>query len=105
MGTRRSSLRSPVPPCRRTGCRSSATWRCSRWSSMRIELATGQVWPDAAFGDRSVLGEQEEHELEGPDKWLWVRCEGYRNMEWFIETVTGPDRAGRLEIAIAGRGV
>jgi hypothetical protein len=36
----------------------------------RIELATGQVWPDAAFEDGSVLSEEEEDELEDPGKWL-----------------------------------
>lgn len=74
----------------------------------RIELATGQVWPDLAFEDRSVLSEEEEDELEDPDKWLWVHCEGsrdgYRDMERFIQTVSDPDRADRLDIAVTGRG-
>lgn len=74
----------------------------------RIELATGHVCPDAAFGDWSVLSEEEGDELEDPDKWLWVHCEGsrdgYRDMERFIETVTDPGRADRLDIAITGRG-
>jgi hypothetical protein len=74
----------------------------------RIELATGQVWPDAAFEDGSVLSEEEEDELEDPDKWLWVHCEGsrdgYRDMERFIQTVSDPDQADRLDIAITGRG-
>jgi hypothetical protein len=74
----------------------------------RIELATGQVWPDLAFEDRSVLSEEEEDEMEDPDKWLWVHCEGsrdgYRDMERFIQTVSDPDRADRLDIAVTGRG-
>lgn len=74
----------------------------------RIDLATGQVWPDPAFEYRDALSEEEEDELEDPDKWLWVHCEGsrdgYRDMERFIQTVTDPDRADRLEIAITGRG-
>jgi hypothetical protein len=74
----------------------------------RIELATGQVWPDAAFEYRSDLSEEEEDDLEDPDKWLWVHCEGsrdgYRDMERFIHTVSDPDRADRLDIAITGRG-
>lgn len=74
----------------------------------RIELATGQVWPDAAFEYRSVLSEEEEGELEEPGKWLWVHCEGsrdgYRDMERFIQTVSDPGRADRLDIAITGRG-
>jgi hypothetical protein len=74
----------------------------------RIELATGQIWPDAAFEYRSALSEAEEDELEDPDKWLWVHCEGsrdgYRDMERFIQTVSDPARADRLDIAITGRG-
>lgn len=74
----------------------------------RIELASGQVWPEPAFEYRDALSEEEEDELEDPDKWLWVHCEGsrdgYRDMERFIETVTDPERADRLEIAITGRG-
>ena len=45
----------------------------------RIELATGQVWPDAAFEYGSALSEEEEDELEDPGKWLWVHCEGSRD--------------------------
>jgi hypothetical protein len=75
----------------------------------RIELTTGQVWPDTAFDYRSVLsGEEEEDELEDPGKWLWAHCEGsrdgYRDMERFIQTVSDPGRADRLDIAITGRG-
>jgi hypothetical protein len=74
----------------------------------RIELATGRVWPDVAFEDRSMLSEEEKDELEDPDKWLWVHCEGsrdgYRDMERFIQTVSDQDQADRLDIAITGRG-
>jgi hypothetical protein len=74
----------------------------------RIELATGQVWPDAPFEYRSELSEEEEDELEDPDKWLWVHSEGsrdgYRDMQRFIQTVSDPDQADRLDIAITGRG-
>jgi len=74
----------------------------------RIEVATGQVWPDPAFRYGSVLSEEEQDELEDPGKWLWVHCEGsrdgYRDMERFIGTVSDPGRADRLDIAITGRG-
>lgn len=74
----------------------------------QIELATGQVWPDAPFEYGSALSEEEEDELEDPDKWLRVHCEGsrdgYRDMERFIRTVSDPSRADRLGIAITGRG-
>jgi hypothetical protein len=74
----------------------------------RIEVATGQVWPDPALEYGGVLGEEEEDELEDPGKWLRVHCEGsrdgYRDMERFIGTVSDPGRADRLDVAIAGRG-
>jgi len=47
-------------------------------------------------------------ESDDPERWIWVECEGshdgYRDMEMFIGTVSEPDRADRLEIAIQGRG-
>lgn len=74
----------------------------------RIEVATGQVWPDPAFEYGGALSEEEQDELEDPDKWLWVHCEGsrdgYRDMERFIGTVSDPGRADRLDIAITGQG-
>ncbi len=74
----------------------------------RIELATGQVWPDAALECQGALSEEEEDELEDPGKWLWVHCEGsrdgYRDMERFTGTVPDPGQADRLAIAITGRG-
>jgi Uncharacterised protein family (UPF0158) len=43
-----------------------------------------------------------------PERWLWVQNTGsragYRDMVEFIDTVTDPDRADRLGIAIRGRG-
>ena len=61
----------------------------------RVDLATGEVWPQPAID---------------PDKWLWVHCEGsrdgYRDMELFIGTVRDPGRADRLRsvqgAAVAG---
>lgn len=47
-------------------------------------------------------------ELDDPDRWLYVPCEGshhgYRDMELFIATLDNPDVVDRLDIAIQGRG-
>jgi hypothetical protein len=74
----------------------------------RVDLATGEVWPEAAVDYAREIGQEDEDESDDPDKWLWVHCEGsrdgYRDMKLFIGTVRGPGRADRLEIAISGRG-
>jgi uncharacterized protein UPF0158 len=74
----------------------------------RVDLATGEVWPAPAVDYAREAGQEGEDEPGDLDKWLWVRCEGsrdgYRDMERFIGTVRDPGRAGRLEIAISGRG-
>lgn len=66
----------------------------------RIDLATGEVWPEAAIESGDVDVEAEH--------WLPVDCQGsrsgYRDMEWFIEDVDDPDIADRLRTAIGGRG-
>jgi hypothetical protein len=73
----------------------------------RIDLRTGEVWPQAAV-DYARETEGGDPDDEDPDHWLAVWCEGsrdaYRDMEDFIETVAGEDRADRLSIAISGRG-
>jgi hypothetical protein len=73
----------------------------------RIDLETGEVWHRAAIEYEQEIG-NENPEDEDPDRWLYVDCEGsneaYRDMEWFIGTVSDPDRADRLWIAIQGRG-
>ena len=73
----------------------------------RVDLATGEVWPEPAIDYAREIGQEDEDESDDPDKWLWVHCEGsrdgYRDMELFIETVRDPGRADRLEIAISGR--
>ena len=72
----------------------------------RLDLLTGEVWPQTAIDDRLEVGE--EAESDDPDRWLWVICEGsragYRDMVEFIGTVDDPDRADLLGIAIEGRG-
>lgn len=72
----------------------------------RIDLRTGEVWPQTAIEYAEEVGEDDES--DDPDRWLWVECEGsragYRDMEWFISDVDDPDVAERLGIAISGRG-
>jgi hypothetical protein len=77
----------------------------------RIDLQTGDVWPEPAVdygGVFSAEEEEDEEESDEEDRWLRVDCEGsrdgYRDMERFIGTVSDPGRADRLEIAITGRG-
>ncbi len=74
----------------------------------RVDLSTGEVWPEPAVDYAREIGQEDEDESDDPDKWLWVHCEGsrdgYRDMERFIGTVRDPGCADRLEIAISGRG-
>jgi hypothetical protein len=71
----------------------------------RIDLATGQVWPQSALDYAEEVGEAED---EDPDRWLWVDCEGsrsaYQDMVWFIEKLDDQSLADRLARAISGRG-
>lgn len=73
----------------------------------RIDLTTGEVWPQSALEyaeETGEIGEEDDH----PDRWLWVHCEGsrsgYRDMVWFIEELDDPDLADRLSRVISGRG-
>lgn len=72
----------------------------------RIDLSTGEVWPQSAIEYAEEVGEIDED--DDPDRWLWVYCEGshdgYRDMEWFIEDLDDEVFADRLARAIAGRG-
>lgn len=74
----------------------------------RIDLTTGEVWPQAAIEYALETGEEDEDTVDDPERWLAVHNEGspegYRDMESFIASVEDPDRAERLERAIAGRG-
>jgi hypothetical protein len=71
----------------------------------RIDLATGEVWPQSALEYAEETGEEVD---DDPDRWLWVDGEGsrsgYRDMVWFIEEVDDPNLADRLTRAISGRG-
>ena len=74
----------------------------------RIDLKTGEVWPQAAIEYARETGEDDEDAADDPERWLSVHCEGsreaYRDMELFIASVDDPGRADRLAIAIEGRG-
>lgn len=71
----------------------------------RIDLATGEVWPQSAL---DYDEEMNEAEVDDPDRWLWVHCEGsrrgYRDMLCFIEEIDDPILGDRLGRAISGRG-
>jgi hypothetical protein len=73
----------------------------------RIDLRTGEVWPQAAIDYAREVGDEDPDDEE-PDRWLWVWCEGsrdaYRDMEDFIGALADEDRVDRLSIAISGRG-
>jgi len=73
----------------------------------RIDLRTGEVWPQPAIEYAEEVGEVDDDD-DDPGRWLWVHCEasheGYRDMEWFIEDLDDADLAERLARAISGRG-
>ena len=74
----------------------------------RIDLHTGEVWPQAAIEDAEEVGEEDPDADDDEERWLPVFCEGsragYRDMEIFIDSL-GDDRlADRLSRAIRGRG-
>lgn len=74
----------------------------------RIDLRTGEVWPQPAIEYAQEIGDEDDDDEEEPERWLWVHGEGsragYRDMELFIASVEDPDTADRLSIAITGRG-
>jgi hypothetical protein len=73
----------------------------------RIDLRTGEVWPQSVIDYAEEVGEIDEDD-DDPDPWLWVHCEGsrdgYRDMQWFIDDVDDEAFADRLARAISGRG-
>jgi hypothetical protein len=73
----------------------------------RIDLRTGEVWPQAALEYAEEVGEIDEDD-DDPQRWLWVHCEGsrdgYQDMERFIEDLDDEVFAERLARAIVGRG-
>ena len=72
----------------------------------RIDLRTGEVWPQPALDYAAETGEDDGEDDVG--RWLWVECEGsrggYRDMELFIDTVEDEILADRLARSIQGRG-
>lgn len=72
----------------------------------RIDLTTGEVWPQSAIEYAQEVGEIDEDD-DDPDRWLWAHCEGshdgYRDMEWFIDDLDDETFADRLARAISGR--
>ena len=74
----------------------------------RIDVRTGEVWPQAAIEYALETGQEDEDSADDPERWLPVHGEGsregYRDMELFIASVEHPGRAERLAIAIKGRG-
>jgi hypothetical protein len=75
----------------------------------RIDLHTGEVWPEAVFeyGLESE-DEGEDENLDDGDRWLWVVSEGsragYRDMELFVAGVAELDLADRMARTLEGRG-
>jgi hypothetical protein len=74
----------------------------------RIDIRTGEVWPQAAIEYVLETGEEDEDRADDAERWLPVygegSREGYRDMELFIASVEDPGRAERLAVAIRGRG-
>ena len=72
----------------------------------RIDLTTGEVWPQSALEYAEEVIEIDED--DDPERWLWVHCQGsrsgYRDMVWFIENLDDSQFADRLARAISGRG-
>jgi hypothetical protein len=75
----------------------------------RIDLDSGETWPpetEEVWGEE--LGDDEDLDGAGSERWLWVEClgsrDGYGDMEDFIGTVSDLSRREMLEIAIARRG-
>jgi hypothetical protein len=77
----------------------------------RVDLATGQVWPQFVYedfrADESDEEEGEEDEAAG-SRWLWVdpvgSRSGYRDMEVFIGSLDDSHLAEVLSTAISGQG-
>jgi hypothetical protein len=60
----------------------------------RIDIRTGEVWPQAAIDYALETGEEDEDSADDPERWLPVygegSREGYRDMELFIASVEDP---------------
>jgi len=73
----------------------------------RLDLVTGEAWPEAAFEDESA-DEPDDDAAEDGERCLAVRPLGaraaYHDMADFAATRTDPGLVARLEIALDGRG-
>jgi hypothetical protein len=73
----------------------------------RIDLTTGEVWPEFAL-DPAMTGEELTEEEEDEDRWLFVDPLGsrraFQDMVDFIATRQDHNLTDRLEIALDGRG-
>jgi hypothetical protein len=73
----------------------------------RIDLVTGEVWPEFVM-DEAWSSDEPEDEDEDEDRWLFVQPIGsrpaYRDMLAFIATRENYDLAARLAQAVNGRG-
>lgn len=76
------------------------------WGGGRIDLKTGEVWPQSAVEYAGEGGDDDGEDDDG--RWLPVPCEGsspgYRDMELFINTVEDDHLADQLARSIQGRG-
>lgn len=75
----------------------------------RIDLRTGEVWPETVFDEGIEVDDEDgDEDAEDPERWLWVECEGsrmaYRDMELFTAGVADPVAAERLARALDGPG-
>jgi len=74
----------------------------------RIDLRTGEVWPQTVWEDLEETDDEAEEEDADGERWLWVDGEGsragYHDMELFIDRVEDPRLADRLVRSIQGRG-
>jgi hypothetical protein len=74
----------------------------------RVDLRSGRVWPSEVIEYAVESGELDEADADDPERWLWIHNRGsragYRDMVDFARSMTDPERADRLEIALQGRG-
>jgi hypothetical protein len=72
----------------------------------RIDLSTGDVWPQPAMEYGVEVGEEDEDDDQ--ECWPWVTSagsrDGYRDMERFIGSLDDPDASEQLDRALVGRG-
>lgn len=76
----------------------------------RVDLRTGEVWPEMSFDDdlEDSDDQEDEDDGDGDSRWLWVdpagSRPGYRDMELFIDSLDDAHVAELLTIAISGPG-